>query len=492
MLMMAKIPSPSLVGVLSGILLVFLLLIILLQNLHHILLFVIVRMATTKLTDKDDVEFPTTTTTTTTTTTPEEEEHEHEKKNDQCSDGTRQATTDEEQSASESSPLIKNSRNEKQQTRHHHRRGEWLNSKINTASQGKLSEEHGENEKVGEEAYYYIEYLDDTTIAISEPRYWQQNISYLLIGSERALLLDVGPGIRNIFQDVVTKLVPTNLPIIVMITHWHWDHTGGLNYLFLTSSSELPKDITLYLGSNQIDPTAACFCGPSQQQKNNKDDDDDDDDDGLEENEQRKLLKPFDSNFFVRMACRENITSPKIPKGCYTVVQDGEMIELGGDRTVQILITPGHSKDSISVLDPSRHRAYLGDFIWGEIVATDKLLVHSSAIEYQSSSKKLLTAMIQQAKSGISVSESPPVTPSSSTNKSNRQHKGDDDEEENQCSNNAWKLYVAHNDRPIATPYRCQDLKDIISFFDNKGNPYCCRVSSLQLGTINDRIQVIY
>jgi hydroxyacylglutathione hydrolase len=38
--------------------------------------------------------------------------------------------------------------------------------------------------------YYVVEAVDATTIAICEPRYYQGNYSYMIIGTERAVLFD--------------------------------------------------------------------------------------------------------------------------------------------------------------------------------------------------------------------------------------------------------------------------------------------------------------
>src|SRR5579862_553430 len=43
--------------------------------------------------------------------------------------------------------------------------------------------------------WFHIIQIDARTYAISEPKYWQENVSYLLIGKQRALLFDTGPGI---------------------------------------------------------------------------------------------------------------------------------------------------------------------------------------------------------------------------------------------------------------------------------------------------------
>jgi glyoxylase-like metal-dependent hydrolase (beta-lactamase superfamily II) len=71
--------------------------------------------------------------------------------------------------------------------------------------------------------WFHVYALDDDTYALSEPKYWQQNVSYLLVGKRRALLFDTGPGIYSIRAEVERL---TSLPVIAIPTHLHFDHVG--------------------------------------------------------------------------------------------------------------------------------------------------------------------------------------------------------------------------------------------------------------------------
>src|SRR6478672_11535818 len=60
--------------------------------------------------------------------------------------------------------------------------------------------------------------------AIQEPFHSEQVYSYLVTGSERALLVDTGTGIGDI-RAVVYEL--TDRPVTLLNSHAHWDHLGG-------------------------------------------------------------------------------------------------------------------------------------------------------------------------------------------------------------------------------------------------------------------------
>ena len=68
--------------------------------------------------------------------------------------------------------------------------------------------------------YFLVENIDATTFAIGEPRYYQGNYSYLLLGSSRAL---------------------TSLPVTVIPSHLHFDHVGALGRFERTALIDLPS-----------------------------------------------------------------------------------------------------------------------------------------------------------------------------------------------------------------------------------------------------------
>jgi len=61
------------------------------------------------------------------------------------------------------------------------------------------------------------------TFALLESRHYEEVISYLILGAERAILLDTGMGVGDIRAEVEHL---TNLPVVVINSHGHYDHVG--------------------------------------------------------------------------------------------------------------------------------------------------------------------------------------------------------------------------------------------------------------------------
>ena len=80
-------------------------------------------------------------------------------------------------------------------------------------------------EKTGTfQKWFDVYKLCNDTYAIYEPNQFEEAISYLILGTGRAILLDTGTGIGNI-REVVEEL--TDLPVSVVLTHEHYDHVAA-------------------------------------------------------------------------------------------------------------------------------------------------------------------------------------------------------------------------------------------------------------------------
>ena len=85
--------------------------------------------------------------------------------------------------------------------------------------------------------YFVVQQLDPATFAIGEPLYYQGNYSYLILGTQRAILFDAGTGLGDIVP-VVRSL--TSLPVTVIASHLHFDHVGALGRLDRTAVLDDP------------------------------------------------------------------------------------------------------------------------------------------------------------------------------------------------------------------------------------------------------------
>lgn len=174
--------------------------------------------------------------------------------------------------------------------------------------------------------WFDIEKLDDSTFAISEYKHWEETHCYLLLGTERAVLIDTGLGVSNI-KCIVDSL--TSLPVLVTTTHIHWDHIGGHKYF---------KDFAVH--ENEIQWISEKFPLPLQVVKNNL------------------TLKSCD---FPNDFCLDDYS---VFRGTPTrILHDGDLIDLG-DRVLKVIYTPGHSPGHCCFYELDKGWLYSGDLIY--------------------------------------------------------------------------------------------------------------------------------
>lgn len=164
--------------------------------------------------------------------------------------------------------------------------------------------------------YFAVEPIGPATFAIGEPRYYQQNYAYLIIGQKRAVLFDSGSGTRDI-GPVVRSL--TRLPVTVIVSHLHFDHLGGIGAFGKLDMIDLPQ-------------TRADF--------------------------DHGRLHPKRYEF---MGFEDGLATPSPTVEAW--LKPGESLDLGG-RSLAVLSTPGHTPSSVALYEPAAHRLFIGDFIY--------------------------------------------------------------------------------------------------------------------------------
>lgn len=180
---------------------------------------------------------------------------------------------------------------------------------------------------------------DEGVFALVEANQFQETISYLILGTERALLFDTGLGMAPI-RPVVEQL--TSLPVVVLNSHTHYDHVGGNAEFDDVLALDLP-----YTRANQAgfphrelagEVASESFCNGAPA--------------GL------------DTAAFRTPAWRSSRR-----------VAEGDTVDLGG-RVLEILQVPGHTPDAIALLDRASGLLWTGDTyydaqIWLYVPETD-------------------------------------------------------------------------------------------------------------------------
>jgi glyoxylase-like metal-dependent hydrolase (beta-lactamase superfamily II) len=194
--------------------------------------------------------------------------------------------------------------------------------------------------------YFTVESVAPDTWAIGEPRYLQQNYSYLIAGSERALLFDAGPGVRDI-RAVAQSL--TDKPIIFLPSHFHYDHVGNNISFDEIAVVDLPYLRTRAAGG-------------------------------------RLTLKTME-----HLGMAEGFDTPTWEVDHWWA--PGSVIELGA-RELVLLHTPGHTTDSVSLLDRTNQILFSGDYLYpGDLYG---FLPNSSMADYLATAEALNYVLDEQ------------------------------------------------------------------------------------------------
>jgi hydroxyacylglutathione hydrolase len=168
--------------------------------------------------------------------------------------------------------------------------------------------------------WYRVTALSSMTFILEEPTSSQGNVSYLLVGEDRAILFDTGSGeneavdglkIRNIIEEL------TDIPVTLLLSHFHFDHVQNVSEFDAVAFPDLP------------------------------------------------FLRERVSADGILTLRREDlfIGDDLIP------IEVGEWLPLDrdidlGNRTIRLVNIPGHTRESVAIIDETNREAYLGDFLY--------------------------------------------------------------------------------------------------------------------------------
>jgi len=192
-------------------------------------------------------------------------------------------------------------------------------------------------ELTADQGWFDVYQLTPNIYAIFEPAQWEEVMSYLFIGTDKAMLLDTGMNIGNMKQ--VTDAL-TDKPVFVVNSHSDYDHVGCNWQYDEVWAFDDAEGYARYNAAHGITNAEAMEWGlvapwtmwPAK--------------DG------GKDLPP---HFSYDTYC--------IPP--YTIthwVKEGDVINLGNMR-FEVYSTPGHTTDSISLLDREHGLLTVGD-VW--------------------------------------------------------------------------------------------------------------------------------
>jgi glyoxylase-like metal-dependent hydrolase (beta-lactamase superfamily II) len=196
------------------------------------------------------------------------------------------------------------------------------------------------------EGWFATRELPDGVFLIAEPGHVN---SFLVVGDERAALIDSGLGIDRI-RPVAESL--TDRPVEVVNSHYHWDHVGGNQEFDRTAIHELGAEALAHGASaEELEPYLAVI------------------------DEVVASVEPFRAIDERVHAFMTDETTPRPlpdgfdpaawtlrPKHASRLLADDDVIDLGG-RTLRVLHTPGHTPDCICLLDEHAGILFGGDTI---------------------------------------------------------------------------------------------------------------------------------
>lgn len=157
--------------------------------------------------------------------------------------------------------------------------------------------------------------------------------SFLIVGTKRAVSIDTG-NIEGPLMEAYREI--TDLPIDVILTHGHGDHTV-CNDQFERVYVH-PQDMPRLVNDMQMTP---------------------------------KTFAAMARAYKKRTGVELPASAMKIPHYLIGAVRDGDVWDLGG-RTLEIIEIPGHSAGSIAILDRENRILFTGDsvgdyVVWGQI-----------------------------------------------------------------------------------------------------------------------------
>ena len=183
--------------------------------------------------------------------------------------------------------------------------------------------------------------INSKTYSIIEPKSSQHNVSYLLIGNSKAIMFDTGSGENQAINGFKIKPIIdqlTQVPTTLLLSHFHFDHNQNISEFDTIGFPDLPF-LRQRVTANDI------------------------------------------YNFTAEDLFIDNYPSQVLVNKWYPVNTDIDL----GDRIIQIVNIPGHTNESVAIIDKTNKMAFLGDYLYnGALFLFDSndLAVYKESTEY--------------------------------------------------------------------------------------------------------------
>ncbi len=149
-----------------------------------------------------------------------------------------------------------------------------------------------------------------------------------LVGADKAMVIDTGSGIGDL-RGVIANI--TDKPIVLVITHAHGDHVGGLGWFD-----------DYYMNKEDVGKYAMEGVDFRRQYA------------GFIAQRSGKGNTPITSK-------RISAPGPQMPTPVRHDLEDGQTFDLGGGRIVTAMRAPGHTPGSMVLIDPTTRILFAGD-----------------------------------------------------------------------------------------------------------------------------------
>ena len=205
--------------------------------------------------------------------------------------------------------------------------------------------------------WFAVEELAARTYLVAEPGHVN---CYLVVGDDRAVLIDTGLGLSNIATAVAAI---TDRPVLVVNTHGHDDHRGG-NWRFTDVAAHplAAPALTTAVPAERLDAYLAVARAQVAAYERFRPDDD-------------RFFHLFTETTRIR-PLPVDAAAWRVPAGPVPApLADGQRLELGG-RTLTVVHTPGHSPDSLCLVEEREGLLFAGDTLitgdfWAHTPDTD-------------------------------------------------------------------------------------------------------------------------